>query len=275
MKDIDHLLKIYQNNLSNKIKELALPLETHFGITEFIYTFIGHDGKFFALSNQPAPSEFYFSNRFYESTLLIRHPDNYKDSAIMPVMIPHEKQENAMDEKFGYSPDNLLVLFRREKENVHKFLFNTNLKKHSLIPFYINNLSVLESFCTYFLSEWSHYQGEMQKYAIDIGALIGPSFFEINPPTDTAQELIQKMAFLKKIKVIPKDFEVPDSLSAQEKSCLKWIHQGKTLKETASILKLSPRTVEYYFDNIKNKLNCYSKSDVMDKLHYLKMLGVL
>ena len=39
--------------------------------------------------------------------------------------------------------------------------------------------------------------------------------------------------------------------------------QGKTMLETGDSLQLSPRTVEYYLDRIKRKLNCRKKSDII------------
>lgn len=38
-----------------------------------------------------------------------------------------------------------------------------------------------------------------------------------------------------------------------------------TQKEIAKTLKISPRTVEYYLEEIKIKLNCHSRSDLIAK----------
>lgn len=51
-------------------------------------------------------------------------------------------------------------------------------------------------------------------------------------------------------------------LTKQEKECMKYLLEGKTAKETALCMKLSFRTVEYYFENIKDKLTCYRKRDL-------------
>lgn len=52
-------------------------------------------------------------------------------------------------------------------------------------------------------------------------------------------------------------------LSAREIDCLSCVLKGKTLKETAVILKLSKRTVESYFENIKNKFGCKNKTELL------------
>lgn len=52
-------------------------------------------------------------------------------------------------------------------------------------------------------------------------------------------------------------------LSKKEKECLKYFLEGKTAKETALCMQISFRTIEYYFENIKNKLTCYRKRDLL------------
>ncbi|USQ14822.1 PAS domain-containing protein [Legionella lytica] len=50
-------------------------------------------------------------------------------------------------------------------------------------------------------------------------------------------------------------------LSLQQKAIFSYTVQGKTIKEIASIMRLSVRTVEYYIEIIKNKLGCARKKD--------------
>ena len=52
-------------------------------------------------------------------------------------------------------------------------------------------------------------------------------------------------------------------LTHQEYRCLKHIIQKKTLSETAHCLNLSPRTVEFYFNNIKKRFNVKKKKQVI------------
>ena len=55
-------------------------------------------------------------------------------------------------------------------------------------------------------------------------------------------------------------------LTAREEECAIYLMQGSTLKEIAQALDLSPRTVEFYLKNIKNKLNCRTKFQMMRAL---------
>lgn len=55
-----------------------------------------------------------------------------------------------------------------------------------------------------------------------------------------------------------------NKLSARELECLFYLVRGKSRKETGSILNLSSRTVGHYLDNIKIKLDCNNKSDLIE-----------
>ncbi len=54
----------------------------------------------------------------------------------------------------------------------------------------------------------------------------------------------------------------PAALSKRELECLFLQLRGKTAREIAAILNLSRRTIEFYADNIKNKLGCQNKAEV-------------
>lgn len=60
------------------------------------------------------------------------------------------------------------------------------------------------------------------------------------------------------------------SLSTRERDCLRYLLMGKTAKETALLMKISFRTVEYYFENIKDKLGCFSKRELVACAHLLE-----
>lgn len=54
-------------------------------------------------------------------------------------------------------------------------------------------------------------------------------------------------------------------LSNRETLCLYYTIHGKTAKEIAKELSISYRTVEIHLAHIKEKLNCHSKSELIDK----------
>lgn len=64
-------------------------------------------------------------------------------------------------------------------------------------------------------------------------------------------------------------------LTPRETECLFLLIRGKSAKEIARFLKISPRTVEVYIENIKLKMNISSRSQIVDKALELGMLEII
>ncbi len=56
-------------------------------------------------------------------------------------------------------------------------------------------------------------------------------------------------------------------LTRREAECMALLLKGKTINSVANILKLSPRTVEYYIKNMKSKLGCKTKFELVDLVY--------
>jgi DNA-binding CsgD family transcriptional regulator/predicted ester cyclase len=74
---------------------------------------------------------------------------------------------------------------------------------------------------------------------------------------------------------LEKYVERASKLSKRERQCLHLLLQGKTIKEVAAVLLLSPRTVEYYFNNVKDKLDCWNKGELFSAAQILDRLELL
>lgn len=68
----------------------------------------------------------------------------------------------------------------------------------------------------------------------------------------------------------------PDiNLTSQEEICLFYLMRGMTAPHIAAKLNISKRTAEFHINNIKQKLGCTSKSDVIDKAVSLGLINIL
>jgi DNA-binding CsgD family transcriptional regulator len=56
-----------------------------------------------------------------------------------------------------------------------------------------------------------------------------------------------------------------DKLSSRQSECLHYLVRGMTAKQIAQTLNLSHRTVEFYLDNLKVKLQCKTKAELVNK----------
>lgn len=59
--------------------------------------------------------------------------------------------------------------------------------------------------------------------------------------------------------------DMQSKVSAREMECLYYLIRGRTAKEIAKLLTISARTVEIHIVHLKEKLGCYSKSELVAK----------
>ncbi len=98
---------------------------------------------------------------------------------------------------------------------------------------------------------------------------IGEVYVTSSYPTSNSEKSLLKSFGMEKY------CEQASLLSKRERQCLKCLLENKTAKETASLLDLSQRTVESYYENIKTKLNCWTKKELHTTAQILKKLNLL
>jgi DNA-binding CsgD family transcriptional regulator len=57
----------------------------------------------------------------------------------------------------------------------------------------------------------------------------------------------------------------PLPLSLRQQECMFLLVRGQTTKQIACILGLKSKTIDGYLETIKHRLNCYSKSQLIEK----------
>lgn len=53
----------------------------------------------------------------------------------------------------------------------------------------------------------------------------------------------------------------------REAECMVWLLKGKTIGSVADKLRLSSRTIEYYIKNMKSKLGCRTKFELVELVY--------
>ncbi|MDF1654592.1 MAG: helix-turn-helix transcriptional regulator [Coxiellaceae bacterium] len=95
----------------------------------------------------------------------------------------------------------------------------------------------------------------------------------LNQAIDSIRMPIQKLIQYKPAITLPKamraNFKGIDNAihyTAREKQCISLILKGYTARKTAEALNLSPRTIEHYFEKIKQKNHCNSRVELIETL---------
>lgn len=263
-------LQDYSSKYSTLIRKATKPLRDRLGVCGFAYHLIDSQGKYALLGDRPDWLEQYIQAKLYVEDPYLRHPDVYRSGLCL---VEHngtdafkEKMNNFRDKTLNMDID--VVLIQKSKDYVEFFRFESSHKLGSLQKAYLNHPELLKSFAPYFKQQLSKIITKMHHESNTLLNLHGDNFYcrEIISPE---LELDTREAFLKDI-----DNTIP-YLTKREKDCIRLLLEGKTAKETASILTLSQRTVEFYFENIKDKLGCYYKHEILNIARRLKEFGLL
>jgi DNA-binding CsgD family transcriptional regulator len=262
--EIKTLVSFFSSAASNKVKALAEPLQRSFGIDTFWHTSIKQNGECTHFSNTPEGTQSYFESHYYENNPFLRHPDNYDTgycivSELSKDYFP-EVLEAQVKHNLQHSLDHVLYLSRSGKDQVHLFGFATTQKNLPMLTTYLNSLGFLQTFIDYYLNEMKPMRRHLEQFTICLPELVGPSFFKKRDSIFRKKNAGPQ--FLRLLGNETVDVKFLKTLSSREMECLRLFLKGKTAKQTAALLGLSHRTVEFYFENVKNKLGCLTKAEL-------------
>lgn len=255
------------------IKKITMPLRHHFGVGYFSYHRIDKQGNYTVLLSRPDWAEHYVSEKLYLLDPYLRHPDVYESGLCLIESHGTEeyKREALKLGKHALDIDLGLVLIQKQEEFVEFFGFCGQKEKSSLEKLYLNDSGLLTSFAT-------HFKAQVEKIlateeSSSLLKLKGEDFHveqRVSPeiPLETRLGFLQEMGKEKEIALAAK-------LTRREKQCLQWLLEDKSAKETALLLGISRRTIEFYFENIKEKFSCWSKHEVLAIAKTLRQLGLL
>jgi len=256
--------EIVQNYIikhSDKIREATRPLRDRFHVQYFTYHRIDEAGKYTVLVDRPDWAVHYVEEKFYLADPFLRTPEVYKSGfCFVENHGPKEHWQRVLkDGKEIFNLDQGVVLIQKNSKFVEFFGFAGNKRDASLDQLHMNHPWILKNFADYFKSKMQPLLFQMEGEADTLQNLKGKDFFVKEPiyPDLKSDDLVGYL------KDVGSESVKIGQLSPREKECVKLLVQGKSAKESASLLKLSPRTIEFYFENIKNKLLCSSKQEIV------------
>ncbi len=145
---------------------------------------------------------------------------------------------------------------------VEVFGFGLANSIHNITETFMNHTAAAERFCVYFREAARDLIIQMKPTMLRYDDFEDHTFFkDLDFKTDSSY-----MNFLHHIKL--KSFHIQGKhgqckLSEREIECLLWVSKNKTAKQISRILSLSPRTIESYLINLKNKMGCESKEELI------------
>ena len=238
------------------MKKLTAPLLNQFGITYFARQTVTNDGYWEILGNLPEWLDYSASKEFYNVDPSLLHPDHYQSGLIVNSSntVPDflKNMVNECLKKFDI--ENTLCILEKNPIGSEWYFFASSAKNHKIISTYVTQINSIYKYIKHFKQEAESLIFKNLEFTIDVANLKNAPFH----------------ASPNKIDLLPHAFVDDDilnyhvkNITSREKDCLKYLMAGKTIKETAKLLSLSPRTVEEYLNRLKQKAGCKYKRELI------------
>ncbi|MDF1685072.1 MAG: helix-turn-helix transcriptional regulator [Legionellaceae bacterium] len=144
----------------------------------------------------------------------------------------------------------------RDQDCQHLYTVFFDLSEHDFLHYVMNNGALLQDM----LESYNIFAKDMILEAKSAdNRMVLPSFNDMLP----AQQRVALESTEERVCVFHRNTHLPTYLSKQQGRCLSYLVQGKSSKEIAKIMDLSPRTVEYYLTLVRQQLGCRSSKDLI------------
>lgn len=272
MKNWETLLDLSYKKM-DAIEKILKPLNQYFDIDSIGYFKISRQGQFSYLTNKPETMEEFVRKGFISKDPFYRHPNFYQSQL---VILGHTIPSNSLDAKWceflheeaGYKGGFYYLDVTNEGMEGYEFGHHVDSIK---AKHFSQDKKFINAFLPFFKKETKDVRSLIERNSISLISEMGKLFFS-SPGIMTSINENDKQAFFKAIGLSQNEF-LELHLTSRELDCIVCYLQRKTAPETGKILNLSTRTVENYFEKIKEKLNCRSKSEIYEKIKCLVWQG--
>ncbi len=268
------LVSNYQESILGKLKDITQPLSDHFGIKTFAYRKFLNDGRSFGVSTNHG------WNKWHNDYLLEKKEIPAYEREVKETSVSENNQHlwlrtgepDKTDELFLNLYDfdiwNTMCIYKNHTNYVEGFYFATHKENVNFPNFFLNHIDTLKHYIFYFKNNFLTKIDSQIIDTISVPTISKESFIqETNKRID-----MQTSSFIEASRINNYVFHRGNeriSLSRRELECLQYLSHGKSTKEIASHLQLSPRTIEMYLQRIKEKTEIPSRSKLID--FYYKM----
>lgn len=257
------MIELTSIKYDRKIRQISEPLLHNFGISYFCYQFVSNDGNWFTLGTNPDWLIHSATNKYFEADPSLARPSYYSSPYIcFPKYHENQRfQETLINQAIElFDLDHALAIVNPTDKGCEYYFFGAPKNHVRVFNIYVNQLDKLRrDYTQYMKTEFQSILPLCHNNSINLNKVNPKRYHSSN---DLLQDDMKGLEndFMLSIKFSP--------LTKQEQQCLSLYQQGLTAKETARLLRRSHRTIEGYFEVIKNKYGVTCKRDLLNSLLY-------
>ncbi len=250
----------FDNHISMKmgsnVQEICTPLFSGTDICYFHYGRVYKDGSAIALANNVEWSKHCFNKKYHLNNI------NTMNNPIHLYNFTNLNPKILIDLRNNFGLEKMLHLNNYYKDFWEIIGFATSQGNNKIIEFYYNKIDLLKLFSVYFQEKAAKLIKLLERKE---NRMILPGLANLNRPLSEKYDLRNKL--VDQLQKIGYPVNTPYGqihLSSREIECLIYLLRGRTAVETAKALGISSKTVEYYIDLVKLKLDCHTRAELFD-----------
>jgi DNA-binding CsgD family transcriptional regulator len=247
-----------RSNEFNKMVRSVAPLSDCYGVNHFFYYRIVSN-FFYGVGTHLKWHEFYIDNiDLMSHAHTTKHSNILKSEIVLFKSTSDPSFKELLNTAWNKFNINLTINVQREiKGGIEGFGFGVKSNHVKADQHLLNHLPLLNKFVDYFTEKNSKLINIAKESQVDIASLLGKQFYKKQSeyPMGGSKKNLQKQLGLLPL----------EALTRREIEVIKFLAQGYPAKYIAEQLHISHRTVENYIATIKSKLNCDSKSSLIEK----------
>lgn len=274
--------KLYRKQFS----EICKPLADYLGTTAVLYVDVDRSGRAFLLQTHQKWSERFLEEQYYKVDIVLVHPDNIHNGfAFQETSTEQEFKDTLLHDavnNFGFCHSFVYIEKTNNNDGYFGLACASTKDNFQMINRLVNEAHIVKKIIRKINKDLRSVVKDLPAMKMDFATLKGEAFYKerggvFNENYAISQE--KKISLLKDTGLLTEYSSNEDffkkSLSPQETNCLRIYLSSHNLKAVARDLNLSVSTVKTYIENIKNKFNCYTRHELLEKAAILESLGCL
>lgn len=234
--------------MADDVKKICAPLFRNFPISYFCYIRKYKDNSILVLISHRNWYFHYLAQRYPFLITAVKKMHTWCEH--MPVSAIQEGAEY-------FNIHNGVVVEKKQENFIEMIEFASPDKNASPISF-CSNKDLLNQFIFYFKDQADALIKKANKKRLSFPDEMHTNHLHLEKRYDDFYQLI-------KTKKMHLSFKSKETfLTKQEFGVISSLAEGNTIKKTAEELGLSPRTVEGYLNNVKNKTDCFGTRQLID-----------
>lgn len=270
---------------SKKFAELCKPISEYLGnITSAHYVNINKDGTGFVIYTLEKWAERVLEKEYYKTEIGIVHPKNMHNGFSFCNASDNQEYKDELlydgAVNFNWTHSFFYVEKNPKNDGYVGFGFGADRNNHQIINKLLNGSYIIKRLIKQLNKQLTPIiYNDLKENRVNVAQLRGEDTFNTQKGLifNPYEENIKKIQLLKDVGVYHNDLDsfYGNNLSSQEINCFREYLVGNNIKQVALSLGLSINTVSSYMENIKIKLNCINKKQLLEKGYILESLGYI